>query len=227
MKKVISLLTALMLCLTMACSVYAVEDPFVPSINYRNDALLVSIKDDAGNVASGLLRDADGNIIAYVYDSCLSITSIAEALDFRYAMPEDIREELVDVYNELNDETVKLPYDELDTDLRPADIAIRELIDATLACDDHAAELKKEGVVIELIFDLGIDKDASVFAFTYIEGEWGTIVNVVNNGDGTVTCTFEDLCPIALCVAEQQPEVPSWVARIWETLSNWLARFFR
>ena len=226
MKKVISLITALMLCLTMACSVCAARDPFVPSVNYRDDALLVPVKDNDGNAALGVIRDADGNVLDYVGNGCLFAASIAEALDFRFNMPEDMREELVDVYNALLDGTMKLPYDKLDTDLDDDEIVIRELL-AAILCAEHAAMLKEEGVVIDLVFDLGIDEDASVFAMTYIDEEWDTIVEVVNNGDGTVTCTFEDLCPIALCVAETQPEVPSWVSRVWDILTNWVTKFFK
>ena len=224
MKKVISLLAALVLCFTMACSVAA--SAFVPSISFRDNALLVSVKDNYGKAAYGVLRDADGNIVGYIYD-CLLVASIAEALDFKYNMPEDLRTNLIDVYNALNDGSMKLPYEKLDTKLEPDEIVVRELVEACFVCKEHAELLAQEGVTVDIVFDIGIDEDASVFVMSYINEEWDTIVEVVNNGDGTVTCTFEDLCPIALCVAETQPEVPSWVSRVWDILTNWVTKFFK
>ena len=35
---------------------------------------------------------------------------------------------------------------------------------------------------------------------TYVNGKWVPAVSTVNNGDGTVTVVFEDICPIAFSV---------------------------
>jgi hypothetical protein len=42
---------------------------------------------------------------------------------------------------------------------------------------------------------------------TYKNNEWNPVVSTVNNGDGTVTCTFEHLCPVEFSVktADEPP----------------------
>ena len=52
-----------------------------------------------------------------------------------------------------------------------------------------------------LTFDLDIEANKEVCVMTYKNSEWAPIKKVVNNGDGTVTCTFEHLCPVAISVA--------------------------
>ena len=41
-----------------------------------------------------------------------------------------------------------------------------------------------------------------VAVFSYVDGEWIEAVSVTNNGDGTVTVVFEDICPVAFAVKE-------------------------
>ena len=65
---------------------------------------------------------------------------------------------------------------------------------------------------MESYFELTYDEDAN---------EWSPIVKTVNNGDGTVTCTFEHLCAIefsmpvaaAAVVTEenQNPNIIPWI----------------
>ena len=74
-----------------------------------------------------------------------------------------------------------------------------------------------------MTFDLGIMPGIDVIVMTYDEvtGEWDPIVKSVNNGDGTVTCTFEHLCAIAFSVPKTalyapveevaRPSVLPWV----------------
>ena len=60
------------------------------------------------------------------------------------------------------------------------------------------AWMLQEGITFEITFDLGVVADAEIFVMTYDEAakEWSPIVKTVNNGDGTVTCTFEHLCVV-------------------------------
>ena len=34
----------------------------------------------------------------------------------------------------------------------------------------------------------------------YVDGKWVEAKDVKNNGDGTVTVEFEDICPVAFCI---------------------------
>jgi len=35
---------------------------------------------------------------------------------------------------------------------------------------------------------------------SYVNGEWIPAEEIINNGDGTVTITFKQLCPVAIAV---------------------------
>ncbi len=196
MKKVISLIIALVLCFSMACAVVA--DDFAPSISYEDFEFVVPSEQEA----VAIIRDANGNVVEFILDDCLIVVTVAQALDKNSKIPEHMREELLDVYNKLNNGDMKLPYDKLDTKYKAKDFEIRELIAAEL-CDEHTKMLAEDGVTVEITFYLGVQKTDKVYVMTYIEEEWDNVVKVVNNGDGTVTVTFEELCPIAFSVVDK------------------------
>ena len=192
MKKLICLLTVLALAMAFACPVFAAE-AFVPSISDKEEPDIVP--DDEGVI--GEIKGEDDEVIDKVEGDCLVITPISEA-ETSTRIPEDAREELLYVYEELLSGDMTLPYEQ--DGLDPETMVIRELIDASWLCEEHPAMLEPEGVTIDLTFDIGVNADTKVYVYVYIDGVW-TAVPVVNNGDGTVTCTFEELCPIAFCVA--------------------------
>lgn len=196
MKKVICLVTAILICMSLACPAWAAESGFVPSISYKTSPEIVPTQDDQGGEAFGVLRDADGNVIAYLGHKCLRITPVADALDDTVEVPEDVRERLLFVYNGLNDNTVSEPYD---GDTEKNDVAVRDLFDIIWECEEHKALFEQEGVTLEITFDLGIMDDVNICVMTYNEeeGSWESIVEAVNNGDGTVTCTFAHFCVVA------------------------------
>lgn len=194
MKKLICLLTVLALAMAFACPVFAAE-AFVPSISDKEEPDIVP--DDEG-VIGEIWKDDE--IIDKVEGDCLVITPISEILKARAItqIPEEAREEMLYVYDQLRSGDMTLPYEQ--DGLDPETMVIRELIDASWLCEEHPAMLEPEGVTIDLTFDIGVDADTKTYVYVRIDGEW-TAVPVVNNGDGTVTCTFEELCPIAFCVA--------------------------
>ena len=192
MKRLICLLTVFLLMFALACPAFAAED-FVPSIGDKEEPEIVPDE----NGVLGVIRDKDGNIIGRITEDCLIITAIS-MIDISTEIPEAAGDIMKYVYEQLTKGDMVLPY-ELDG-LNPDEMVIRDLIDASWLCEEHPAMLEPEGVTIDLTFDIGVDADTKVYVYVYIDGVW-TPVPVVNNGDGTVTCTFEELCPIAFCVA--------------------------
>lgn len=223
MKKIICVITVLLLCASMALPVFAAEDSFVPSITYKPNPELVPVVGDDGEEYIGIVRGENGEIVDYVGVGCLRITPIAHVWDEEIEVPTEIEELLLFVYNGLNDGSMEIPYEKHEADLDPANMVIRDLFDARWGCEDHPKMLEPEGVVLELTFDLGVVADAQIFVQTYDEEaeEWNPIVKTVNNGDGTVTCTFEHLCaiefsmPLAAAVVPtddvQQPNILPWI----------------
>lgn len=153
------------------------ENEFVPSITYKGSPLLVAAE------------DADGNDLM----GCLAVVSVSEA----EKLPKEKQELLEKVYKELNNDTMVLPYEKVEG-IDADKMVIRELLEVYFTCDeDHRAEYV-------LTFDLGVEADDVLVAMSYVEGEmdfeWVPAIEVINNGDGTVTFTFEELCPIAIAI---------------------------
>lgn len=224
MRKLISLILALVMCFTLCGVVCAAEDDFVPSISYKDGPGLVVGEDEEGNPVVGTVVDAEGEIIDYIDPECLVITTIAEALeDVDTGIPDDAEELLEYVYQELLEGNMELPYE------GDEDMAIIQLIDATFLCDgttvgvDHEAMIEPEGVYLELTFDLGVGADVPVTVMAYIDGQWTPIVSVTNNGDGTVTCLFEKICPIAFAVPTNAVQPPKTGDDSTAELGLWIA----
>ena len=223
MRKVICMITVLLLCMSIIPPVYAAEDSFVPSITYKPNPEIIPVENEEGREFIGVIRDENGEIIDYVDHGCLLITPIAHVWDEEIEVPADVERLLTFVYEELNSNNMEIPYDKHGVDLDPANMVIRDLFDARWTCEEHREMIEKEGVVFEITFDLGVVADAQIFVMTYDEeaDEWSPIVKTVNNGDGTVTCTFEHLCaiefsmPLVAAVAPvddaQSPNVLPWV----------------
>lgn len=199
MRKVICMLTVLLLCVSMVLPVFAAENGFVPSITYKPNPEIEPVTGEDGEEYVGVIRDSEGNIEDYVPKGCLVVTPIAHVWDEEIFVSEEIEELLLFVYNGLNEGSMEIPYEKHEADLDPANMVIRDLFDARWTCEEHPKMLEPEGVVLELTFDLGVVADAQIFVQTYDEEtkEWSPIVKTVNNGDGTVTCTFEHLCAVA------------------------------
>lgn len=211
MKKVLCILGALLICVSLAAPAIAATGTFVPSISYK----------DHPDASDPELCDPDGNTIEEIPGECLIITSVQEAQNgTETGISDEDREILLDVYQQLEDGSMKLPYEE-----DAEDMVIRDLLDASMYCDHpHNTELPKPDVCIKITFDLGVDPDEDVIIMAYVDGEWIMAESVINNGDGTVTVILEDICPIAFSVkADRQVSPPRTGDEFGRNLGMWVA----
>lgn len=192
MKRVFSLVIALALCMSLSISAFAAENTFVPSITYKDGPDVTSAELDG--------KDASG---------CLIVTTLKEAKEKSTDITQDERDTLQQVYEELKNGATKLPTDD--------DYVIRELIDLSFkyegcrVIEEHGhkdQKLKEEGVTLTVDFNLGVSQNDEVLVFVYIGGKWQPIESVKNNGDGTVTCVFEDICPVAFAIKQSANIAP-------------------
>lgn len=223
MKKIICLMIAIMLCLSVAAPAWAADNEFVPSITYKPNPEIVPVIDEEGEEYIAVILDEDDEIISYVEHGCLRITPIAHVWDEEIDVPKEIEDLLLFCYEGLNDGSMTIPYEKHEANLDSANMVIRDLFDIRWVCEEHRAMVEKEGYTLEIAFDLGVVADAQIFTMTYDEEseEWAPIVKTVNNGDGTVTCTFEHLCAVefsmpvaaAAVVTEenQSPNIIPWI----------------
>lgn len=191
MRRIICLLGVLLVCGTLVCPAFAAANTFVPSISYK----------DGPDIEEAVL---DGENVG----GCVVVSSITDAKNKTTDISQEERDTLLDVYEQLSDGSMKLPCEN-------DDYVIRELVDVSFrktACvdaeHDHKEELAKAGTTITIDFDLGVAKTTEVVVMTYIDGEWAPIESVENNGDGTITCVFEQLCPVAFCVEADAEDAP-------------------
>lgn len=204
MKKIIACIVALMVCATMVLPAFAAEDTFTPSVTDKPAPEIVPVLDPDGNPALAEVVKGD-EVIGYVYEDCLVITSVAEALTST-DIPAAAKTLLLDVYNKLIKDEMKIPYDIFGAGLNADKMVVRDLFDVSFLCGgsetmiDHPELLEAEGVVLRVTFNLGVGANDKVYTSTFKNEAWNAIVSTKNNGDGTVTCTFEHLCPVAFSV---------------------------
>ena len=194
MKRFICATIALVLMIAFACPVFAAEDTFVPSISVKGAPAFVA--DENGNI--GVIKNADGEIISYISGDCLRIFAVAEAVKGA-SNADDL---LLSVYEKLLDGSMTMPAEKLDAHLEADEVVIRDLVDISWLCKECEALVAEEGVVFSITLNLGVAADMPVYVMNYKNGEWNPIVSYVNNNDGTVTCTFEDLCPVSFMYGE-------------------------
>ena len=150
----------------------------------------------------GYTREPEGYLSPQhlIFTSCLVLTTIAQALNnVETGIPDANAELLKKVYQDILDGKAVLPFE------NPDEMVIIHLMDATFLCvgsevEDHEEILEPEGIRLELTFDLGVGAAVPVQVMSYKNDKWGDIHSATNNGDGTVTCVFENLCPIAFAV---------------------------
>ena len=203
MKRILAFVLALALC--MGLSAAASASTFTPSAENKGVPHFVPIIDEStGRVAAGLLvGDEAGEDAEYVYTECLILTAVKDVDDA--TISEEAKTALEQVYTALKSGEMEFPFEMLDSE-NADHLVIRDLFDVSVVCtcgdDRHHKELEKEGVSLELKFDIGIAPGAKVYVTVYKGGRWQEIEQVINNGDGTITCIFEHLCPVAIVVEE-------------------------
>lgn len=233
MKKMISIVLALILCFALAGSVLA---DFTPSVTYKGVPEFTDANgtaDDGCRIIGYVLHgderigevhcNANGHIYATVEKihengcgeghKCLLLTPLSEA-ETDKEIPEDSRDLLLWVYEQILSIGMKFIQcaeldayikEQLGEDKTVEDLVVRDLFDVTVLCQELEEYLEPEGNVVCLDFELGLEPGSFVAVVAYKNGQWQMIENVEVLEDGTVTCTtFEHFCPVAILVADEQ-----------------------
>ena len=187
MKKTISLVLVLMLCVALA--VPAMAD-FVPSVTYDGVAGSFLVKAEVGGIVT------DAQFGEEDVTDLIIVTNEQEAKDKATDIPQEERDLLLDAIKQVAEGTMTLPLAE--------GFAVREIVcvDFIKSAAAMAEKLKEEGVTLTVTFDLGVVAEAELAVFSLIDGTWIEAASVANNGDGTVTVVFEDICPVVFAIKE-------------------------
>jgi len=180
------------------------QDSFVPSITFKEG---VEVQDVSISVLPGVegaeaLAEFSGEI-----DECVVVTSIAQAKDKSTDITQEDRDLLLEVYEKLEDGSMKLPL--------KGENVIKDLVDISFEyadcrmLEDHCHKdeiLKLEGVTLNMDFNMGLEQDAPLVVLAYVDGEWVQIEKTEIGTDGVVSCVFEDICPVAFVLMEKAAE---------------------
>lgn len=198
MKRVLNVILVLSLLAAMAVPALARNVDFVPSI---------SDKGAPGVVGSGEIKDTNGNSVGTADNTVVIITPVSEAKTSDKISDAD-EKNLLDAYDKLTsgDKAYGLCpgledlADKLYDGVKEEDLVVRDLFDVSL----NNAELEGKvgnGNTITLKLDANVAKGDKVLAMVKDGDTWTAAVNVVNNGDGTVSVTLNTLGAVVLMTA--------------------------
>ena len=208
MKKLISLITVLVLCVSLSVSAFAAVS-FVPSITFKDGPEWEWTEFDGEDVGK-----------------CLVITTIKQANEKTTDITQEERDLLLDVYKKLSDGTMTLPLD--------GSYEILHLLDVNFKYEECRQQHDTHGDKFEMLngtdktikikfTDVGVSAGDELIVMTYSNGKWEKISSAVNNGDGSVTCEFEHFCPVAFAVKKgTTPSTPPQTGDGFNTLPLWI-----
>ncbi len=206
MKRLLTLALAIILMLTLTVSASAAQ--FVESITNKGAPDLIILDQINGNDVVGYIKNTDGDKISEVFIDCFEIFSVADALN-NVEIPKDAKDDLKHVYDDLSKSDTKISdvCSELDEIVKKGwgdnkssdDLVVKDLFYIKQNCT-HDLHKLENGNTVDLTFNVSVDKGVFFAAMVYVDGKWVPVDNCVNNGDGTVTVTFSQICPVAFLV---------------------------
>lgn len=206
MKRLLTLALAIILMLAITVSASAAQ--FVPSITNKGAPTLIVLDQINGNDVVGYIKNPDGEKVSEVFIDCFEIFAVADALNDG-EIPENAKIDLKNVYDDLSKSDTKISdvCSELDevvkkgwgNDKSSNDLVVKDLFYIKKNCNDDVHNIGN-GNTVDLTFNVSIDKGVFIAAMVYVDGKWVPVDNCVNNGDGTVTVTFSQICPVAFLV---------------------------
>ena len=222
MKKILNLILVVVLLFSLAAPVFANEVGFVPSIADKGAPTIVTtIEEGTNEEIIGHVVNGNKEIVSTQYADKWIITPVSEAYETK-AIPTETANKLIEAYNELSDEKTSLTalcpeLEEIvasaNIEVKADDLVVRDMFDVSLT-DSKIEELlnQEENHTITLTFELNVPADEYLTAITKCGDEWVPAVAVVNNGDGTVSVTFDRFCPVVFLTdhvesASEEPPV--------------------
>ena len=183
MKKIITILLALILSLTAAFGASATE--FVPSISYK----------DGPEIIEATLKGEE-------VSSCLIVTTIKEASEKSTDITEEERAKLLEVYSKLESGEMKLPLKNKYTVLELLDLSF--MYEGCRENPDHKGKetAMQGGAALSVNFDLNVNANDNLKVLVCVNDEWKPVESVKINEDGTVTVSFTEICPVAFVIEE-------------------------
>lgn len=172
MKKIISVVIAIVVCLSLVGVVMAAEGAFTPSVTYKDQPTVTKVE------------GADG-------EGCLRIVPYAD----REKLSAEEAALMEEVYTKLDSGEMKLPKEEaVVRDL--VDVALT--CDHDHAAKFAAGEI---AITVTFDLGVAAEENVVIYSYVKVDNEYKWVeAQVTNHGDGTVSATFTKLCPVAIAV---------------------------
>ena len=197
MKKVLSIVLAMLICASLVFTAFAAEDTFTPSVTAKPAPDVVTKDETTGTPVVEVLNDKD-ELVATFEPIHVVVTPVSEAGEEH--VDEEVSKILTEIYEELSAPETKLSeampaLAEIVTDFDVNDLVIKDLFH--IAISEELAKALEGGNVLELTLDAKIAPNQFVVVMVYVDGEWIPVEFVVNE-DGTITCTLEVVGVVAI-----------------------------
>ena len=209
MRKVLSILTVLLICLSLAVPAFAAEEVYVPSITAKPAPELDQSTQDATGIPVIQVKDEKQEIVHVSPIENLVVTPVANVMaDEEVRISEEAQEILKEAFETLDTKGVEV-FEEVpelvqliqEADIKVEDLVVMDLFDVTILNEELEEYLNVEGNTIELTFAMNLPADQEVYVMVFKNSQWILAESAVNNGDGSVTCAFEHFCPVAILTA--------------------------
>lgn len=216
MRKVIAVVCAIVICLTLVISVAA--DALVPSVTAKpapevgsaSDSTVVEVKDETGKViASSETVKIEVTPVASVMEqqNPTDETIPGETQPVTAPVSEEVAAELKAAYEELSDENTDVVavvegMEEVlkENEVESSDLVVKDLFHVSIDDEAIVEYLKEEGNTITLNFKADIQEGQFVTVAVLVDGQWILVKDVVVLEDGTIDVTLEHLGTIAIFV---------------------------
>lgn len=205
MKKTASVILAVMMIFALSLTAFAARDSFTPSVEAKgapeivpqefNGALYDAFVLESGEIIKGLHivdeEQPDGEIIVTAYSDIEVADPRVNVIYFEESYKEILSAQELQELNEAI----------------PEGMLVRDFFDVTLV--GTYENIFDEGKSLMVTFDTGIEAGANIKVLTRCSDEtgWQFVNKVTNNGNGTVTVIFDELCPVIFLVDKDDDAV--------------------
>lgn len=197
MKKTVLTITVLLLVLALVSPVMA--STLTPSATAKPAPTVKGKTNDNGETVFAEIKKADGSVVQIT--ESIAVTALSETAN----APAEVATALNEAYEEISaaEDVPTIATDIMEvapgvfgSNVKAEDLVVRDLFDLSVPED----AVPKDGSTLTITFENS--SNDPLLVIIKCSDKWTTIPseNVVNNGDGTVTVTFSELCPIAFVV---------------------------
>lgn len=217
MKKILSMLLAVMMLLMTVISVSAAPNSFTPSIDAKDSPTIITQTDSNGKIVHSIIFNKNGHEITGVPAGGIIITPIAGA----DSAPDDIKGAIKNAQNQINgtdnlgdlSEEVNEYLSNNHPDIDASDLVVSQLFDIRL--DDEYSEQLTDGVYFTVQLDIS---ESFLFLLMLVDGKWtickdykvdGNILTLNLTGPTQIALVKSNYSPTELPADKNEAEVQS------------------